>query len=501
MSKKNRFSILLEQLMTSADVKNYTLAKELQYDVSYISKWTSGRMLPSEKNLDKVLKTISRCIVESLDGEKLENMYQDYQVDDKKDLEAAVNDNLMVEYNYVKDLKNNSGVEVAPKTSYYPEMTLLQFISKMRHPTLRKVKSLEIVAVVDLLSIEHEYRMMIADVEGEQEAMRKDRKYHGVHFSMLIDLESGEHDCISDGIFLMNVLMNANVELQLYSSTQAHGKAIFLVKDLFAISGMLLDRSSCISVTTSEDYKYCNVLFHKIKNLCRGELLLFRKIEMKEMLEKYDYMKSILSTNLRWLIGHMTEQFLPYDLFEELLVETKLSEHIGVPVENLRKIHNVTAGMLYESKVRIMIYESALNEFIVSGKMDFYNYRIKLSTSQRLRCLKNIMSMIEKSEKSEKDEKVEIKLICGRLVADFQYKSRPCLFLADTISYMRLGDESYENNVMELNSLPIKKLYNEFYDEVWNSNEEIVISDPTMIRESLGHMLQFGELLERMEEQ
>jgi transcriptional regulator with XRE-family HTH domain len=495
MYKKNRFSILLEQLMTSADVKNYTLAKELQYDVSYISKWISGRMLPSEKNLEKVLRTISHCLVSEMDEKATENMYQDYQVDTIEDLEAAIYDNLMVEYNYVKELKNNSGVEVAPKTSYYPEMTLLQFISKMRHPILRKVKSLEIVAVVDLLSIEHEYRMMIADVEGEQTVMRKDRKYHGIHFSMLIDLESGEHDCVSDGIFLMNVLMNANVELQLYGSTQAHGKTIFLVKDLYAISGMLLDRNSCISVTASEEQKYCNVLYHKIKALCRRELLLFRKIEMRDMLEKYDDMQSVLATNLRWLIGHMTEHFLPYDLFEELLSDTNLSECLNVSEQKLRKIHSVTASMMQESKVRIMIYESALNEFVVSGKIDFFNCRIKLSSSQRLRYLKNIIHVMEKNEK------VEIQLISGRLVSDFQYKTRPCLFLADTISYMRLGDESYENNVMELNSSPIKKLYNEFYEKAWDSQDEIVISDQSTIRESLSHMLQFGELLDRMEEQ
>jgi hypothetical protein len=66
---------------------------------------------------------------------------------------------------------------------------------------------------------------------------------------------------------------------------------------------------------------------------------------------------------------------------------------------------------------------------------------------------------------------------------------------------MRLGDESYENNVMELNSSPIKKLYDEFYEKSWNSQDEIVISDQTTIKESLGHMLQFGELLDRMEEQ
>lgn len=33
MDDKNRFSILLEHLLEVAEVKNYTLAKRLQYDV------------------------------------------------------------------------------------------------------------------------------------------------------------------------------------------------------------------------------------------------------------------------------------------------------------------------------------------------------------------------------------------------------------------------------------------------------------------------------------
>lgn len=38
MKTKNRFSILLEHLMSVADLKNSVLAKAVQYDDSYISK-------------------------------------------------------------------------------------------------------------------------------------------------------------------------------------------------------------------------------------------------------------------------------------------------------------------------------------------------------------------------------------------------------------------------------------------------------------------------------
>lgn len=494
MSKKNRFSILLEQLMTAAELKNYALAKELQYDVSYISKWVSGRMLPSEKNLDRILRTTSHCVVTSLTEKARAGLYEDYQVDREEDLEAAIYDNLIVEYNYVKQLKNDFGSEIAPKTSYFPELTLLQFISKMKHPVLRKVKSLKILAVMDILSMEHEYRLMIADVEGEQMPTKKDRKYDGVHFSMLIDLESGKHDCVCSSIFLMNMLTNcSNVDLKLYGSSQAQGKAIFLVKDMYSISGMLIDRNSCMAVTTSEDSKDCNVLYHKIKTLCRREMLLFRKINMKEMLEQYDYIQSMLSTNLRWLMGHITEHFLPNDLFEEILLQSDLSGKWNIRCDKLKQIHSVVNSILMESSINIVVYESAFTDFAVSGKLDFYNSSVVLTPSQRIRCIKNILEILEKNQL------FQMKLICGRLVSDFQYLAKPCLFLSDTISYLRLDHKNYQNNSMVLNGPSIKTMFNRFYSEIWNNQNDVVVDDKVSVKKSINHIMESIELLSRME--
>ena len=60
--EKNRFSELLEQLINMSEVKNASIAKALQYDASYISKWISGRMMPAEKTKKKVLTGISHKI-------------------------------------------------------------------------------------------------------------------------------------------------------------------------------------------------------------------------------------------------------------------------------------------------------------------------------------------------------------------------------------------------------------------------------------------------------
>ena len=72
MGEKNRFSKLLQHLMSIAELKNSTLAQELQYDVSYISKWINGRIIPAEKTEKTILEGISRCIVDTASQKGLE---------------------------------------------------------------------------------------------------------------------------------------------------------------------------------------------------------------------------------------------------------------------------------------------------------------------------------------------------------------------------------------------------------------------------------------------
>ena len=134
MKEKNRFSVLLEHLTSMANLKNYVLAKAVQYDESYISKWISGKSLPTEKNHEIILQNISQCIVEALTGDNRDTFLEEYQISDVSNLQKAIYDHLESEYTYVKELQVTTGSKVATKISYYPELTLDQFIFKMKHP-------------------------------------------------------------------------------------------------------------------------------------------------------------------------------------------------------------------------------------------------------------------------------------------------------------------------------------------------------------------------------
>lgn len=186
MEDKNRFSILLEHLLEVAEVKNYTLAKRLQYDVSYISKWVSGRMLPAKKTEKRVMEGISACVVDEATDDGRNLLLREYSVSIPSDLKAAIYDNLIAEYDYLQEELDSGEARIGPYTDFWAELNMLQYLTKMAHPVLRRVSQLDIVAVMDLMEMAREYRLKVANLQNGQ--LVDQRCYDNVYFKLMIDI-------------------------------------------------------------------------------------------------------------------------------------------------------------------------------------------------------------------------------------------------------------------------------------------------------------------------
>lgn len=454
----NRFGALLEDLMTIADVKNITLAQELQYDVSYISKWVNGRMLPSERGVEKILHGISSCITASVDDEKRDLLYRKYSVFCMEDLEQVIFDNLLIEYNYVKNLKVDTGSEIAPQIVCYPELTLLQFVNKMRHPVLRKVESLEVVAMIDLLAMDKNCQTVIAELQDNYNNS-VDRKYPGVHFSMLIDTSLDHGNTLRNMELILNMISNfSSVDFDLYESKQAIGKLIFTVREGFTISGMMTDSNHCIAVTASENPEIGSVMYDKLKSFCGHSNQILEHASVPEFLSGNNYMKSILSEQQYWLISSVTEHFLPEDLFEELLEEQVKGQQDAETLALIRRNHVLVRNIMGEMTTKILLYESALQNFMVTGEMDLFCCKVCLTTKQRLRYLENMV------EKLKQNPEIEVRVFSTEYLNNFHLVNTPNVFCSDSISYIRLKNQA---GVGILNKVSVSRMFVKSLDEIW----------------------------------
>ncbi len=478
MEQKNRFSALLEHLTALAEVKYYVLAQSVQFDVSYISKWISGRVLPTEKTASDTIQKLSRCLAENATTSGLQQLCQEYQLANPEELAHAMHDHLIDEYYYVLDVQQSSDRMVAPGVSYYPELSMKKFLDKMRHPVLRRVRDLRVMAAIDLFSMDNEYRMQIVNVndDGSDKTV-----YNNVHFDLLVDVNPTGKNVVENALFLASLLLQmSRVNFSMYRSSFAKGKVVFAVKDDFAISGMLIRQDACVSVVSCENKENVAPIYNAIQSFCSRENLLFRRCGMREVLwEDMGYMHTLLSPNRCWMLNHATEHILPDDIFEELVEQSKdlLQDHSR---EVLCSTHELTKGIMRSGGVRTIFGNAAVSRFAISGVVDFFNHKMVLNCEQRAKVLTHCREMVRKSGT------LHLQMIQGEILPHFQSRSLPTMFLSGAVSYLRLETQGRDDNLL----LRINEhaMCQQFFDAVWHGQSNST-SDVDIIDRFFGHLL------------
>ena len=488
MKNKNRFSKLLAYLMEVAELKNYILANELQYDVSYISKWLNGQMLPGAKTEKAVMQGISRCVIKQGSASGLEKLYSEYLVTTEIDLEGAIYDHLIAEYYYVKNTQNYNENAITPKTLFFPKLDMRQYLERMRHPVLRRVNSLDIIAMMDLMAMDREHRTQIVRIDNRTSAA--DWHYPDVHFSMIIDLDTIKENHIYDVVFLMDMLTNMiHVDFKLYGAHQAYGRAIFTVKDEYAISAMLMRSNTTMSVVVSEDPEVCDTMYNYLETLCTRERLLLRQSNIEELLIGNDYARSLISSDQRMLFGHMTEHFLPDDLFETFLAEHTDMKH----AEQIRWLHGLNKRRFQDIPVQMLLRDIALSAFAVDGELEFFNKRIKLTPKQRLRYVENLRNLISGSSN------LSVRMLSGRLLSDYQFRANQCVFLNSSVPYLSLGERNAKG-VYVINNSQMKSVFEKFFQSIWEDNNRGILCDRNEILLFLEQVIQQISMIAKLEE-
>lgn len=459
--QNNKFAKLLQDLLTRTGTKSSALAEALQYDVSYISKWQSGRMLPSEKNAPAVSAAIAKCLIGSISGDKRADILQEYGCKDAQELEVIMRDMLVKAYNSSKKFEKKGETHVIPLASALHLAGLAQ-----------KRKGLDRVAIADLLSLDHDARLVLAGiVNGHFESADLQS---GMHYAMGIDLKSAnESECVYNAIFLVHMLTSySGIDFNLYEFPPAAGKFIYAAKDSYALSSMLFPGGECVSCCEYSAVSDINLLYDKMLNALKQEQLIFKHSDMAAMIEEQTYVRSLLSSNPRWLLGHITEHLLPDGLFFELEQSSK-----AAPQDELKKLHILSKSALGRG-AKVMAYDSALAKLASTGELDFFNTRLTLSVRQRIQFFKYLEELLD-------DDKIQLKIVYGGFSPDFQHITNPCVFMSDSAYCLRLENGRYEDNLLVLQNMHVKALFDNFYSAIWDGRPDVVEGERKRVKESI----------------
>jgi hypothetical protein len=340
-------------------------------------------------------------------------------------------------------------------------------MQKMRHPVLRQVKSLDVIMVADILSLDRNYQLNLAELDGGSSTNASQRNWPGVRFTMLINLNPQDSNNTYNVLFLLNLLTNlSNVDFQLYSSPQSQGKMIFAVRDAYSISGMIIDENHCISVTATEDAKNANAIYDRVQSLCTQETLAVRRVSMSQLLRTNEYTQYTFARNQRWLLSHVTEHTLPDALFD-LLLDQYCHSHPDMDREKLQRMHKMSRSVLESMGIKVILPENALSDFAVSGMVDFFNNKYYLTPEQRLDYLQYISGLVERNPQ------LEFRILREGIFSDLQHVANPTLLLSDGPCHLRLSRTGPKNNMSILNRVQLCDQFRQFFDTLWSDEQYV----------------------------
>ena len=197
---------------------------------------------------------------------------------------------------------------------------------------------------------------------------------------------------------------------------------------------------------------------------------------MNEMLTSRDYMHSILSLHAKWIIGHMTEHFLPDDLFNELIDTFKEdNDELFFEESALRYMHSMTLRTLEESELH------------------FYDHMVHLSLPQRKKYFEHLVYIFDHSAN------LKLKLVKEPMILDFKYQINQCVFLSDQFSYLRLNTYNWNNNIAIMNHPNLRSMFDRFFQSAWSDEDKDLLTDQDEIHSFLVHIIQQINILDEIQ--
>ena len=473
-----KFGNLLEQLLHLSNQKKSALAKELGYDVSYISKWIAGKNLPTQKSISDVCKITSKFIVDSLSISNMQELKSYFEID-----EGLESNNILAEYleqslkeaymytakKSIPNLYQNTYSEDSyNSTTHINPRLRKQYLSKDVNLFMSKSNKLDIIISADLYKLNNSDKMAIADMKKDLLSLNTS---HDIRIRFLMRFDNQDLDILFNTIMLINMITTyPEINFEIFNCEVDSNVVISVIKDRIFHAAVYTKDKSCLFTNMSKDKHIVDEIYYSLEDILKNQAKPIIQVKSAlDIIRNRIYLQYIMGQDLRWIIGHMNELFMPYDLFEE--ISQSIFEGDKEVLDELKKINMLLQNVIYKSKLKVLIYELDIRNYISLGELKFFNIPIKLTFEQRERHINYIKKIIKEYNN------VEIKLIDGNFVKAFKDIQDSSIYLSKTLKMMSINPIENQNNYAIIKDNEFEKICDEFFEILWNEDNEIIESD------------------------
>ena len=494
--KNIEFGQLLEKLLYISNQKKITLAKELGYDISYISKWINGRNLPTQKSILNICKVTSQFIVKSLNPISKQELkrYFEIELQVKDDTELVRFIDRILNESYIFTAQKNSSNLYKSTHSEDNYNSMLHINPRLRKKYLSKDLDLYVneSSKLDIILSTNLYKLKSIDkiyIAGMKSSLAEIQKNNEVRVRFLTGFEGIENDIVLNTFIIIYMITTYNdLNFEIYNCDVDNSNILSVIKDRMFHSAIFSSNGRCLLTNMTKERTIVDEAYYSFEEIIKdqGNLLVEKKCPIQMIKDKI-YIQYIMGQDFRWILGSINEFFMPSDLFMEL-AQSLFGEDEEV-LQELYQINIFLQNITYKSDIKMLIYESELIKYISTCEVMFFNIPIKLTFEQMERHIKNIEDIITKYKN------VEIKFIEGSILDNNYFEINPSIYLSKNIKLMKTSNINNSNDYAVVKDMEFKNVCDKLFEKCWNIKCQKIVSDKNEILDVISKTLIYAKII------
>ena len=283
------------------------------------------------------------------------------------------------------------------------------------------------------------------------------------------------------------ISIHPNMDFEIYNCQVDSNSIISVVRDLVLYTANFTKDKRCLLSTTSMDKSAVEDMYYSLETILKNQgNPIFEKKKLINIIKEKTYTQYFMRQDLRWLIGSISELFMPPDTFMD--VASSLFDDSKM-LEEISKINIVLQNITYKSKIKVLIYASELKKYISSGKIKFFNKSIELNFEQRKKHINYLKNIILNNPN------IEIKLVDGDFVEYFKDNKNTSLYLSKNVKLIQTDYDDKTSDYVIIKDKEFKKMCDIFYKNIWEEDRDIIIDDKDEIIDILEKELTYVSII------
>lgn len=397
----NQFGTLLKKLITERETKENIVSQKLGYDPTYLSKWITGKNLPSQKNIDFTCEKLANILSDSENSEKI-----------KSSLITAYYSDLGF-----STLGNNANKNVSLLTSDTDVTDLI--VEVLQQLENCGVKNITINTTLNLFQkfeyhvesvINKLHKMNLESLKINMCATFEKDSYDSLVFcNNLLSLTSGNY------FIDFNIYKQRNETPQILVINNSIAMNIVHLKNVIFLCYYSFDEKYIEAISNS----YNLIIRHMEKILSYAMPISLRKTNVQ--------LNQFSQENTRMLFSESPAVFIPKNIIQTLINNNELGlvgEEWDEHVKYLRQVSDVFERYTKQKNIKIIVYESLLLFYINTGRIEIGGQKHIFTKDQIKEHILNICNCMKENEN------IEFYTISDTINFDPLYRNSPSIFLS-----------------------------------------------------------------------